>query len=681
MPSFNGFKKSLVIGKDDNASNSNHEGLLAHVRKLKDLSHKEMARMYSDWDYHDQIFRSKRDLDRQDQKALAKKEPTKLIVPLAFSQIMTFVAFAVQTVTQNSRFFELEYEGNHDPMNRILKESLELILERDLRRNKWNAFLVQFFLDVSRFWVGCAEVCYKEEYRNIRVQGTQSVPGIFGTAPTEEATDSYQQIPTFIGNRVYPISPYRFFPDTRLPLTRFQEGEFCASEDMFSMSSLRSDAETLFNLDKIPKMSEKDYRWRRANTRIEEMAYIPDARAQDAATVTGSMVTSGAVVVTKMVFDVVPNNFEIDGEKVLGTEKFPVRYICWYANDKTIIRFEEAYYLHGQFPYIAAQYMPDQQKTVNEGLSSVCDQITNLITWKLNAHLQSQKNSVRSKFVVDPAGIDTKNLDSDNPYIFLKKNASSTGVDRWIKQFVTTDVTAGVMQDVAALKDLLEGITGISGAMQGQYSSGRRSATQDRVVAQGASARAKTTLSSIWDEAFEPLGKQLLANNRQEMDEDTFYRIVGPGPFGPDLNVPKEILYQFFKSDPVSIATAEDFFVFDGTTPSEKAYLAQSLQEIFMLIMQNPTIMQVLGYGPEQIRYLFNEIYELRGVTPPNMPQASPQPQAQPVPLGSPESVDASGNPVQQQQAVPQLMPAQDTFPQYRAGASIVPMPPMPQTA
>lgn len=621
---FEHFKKGLLVGKQDNGSaepGPYHEPLLKHVKGLIDISRKEMAKHYATWDYHDQIFRSKRAMDKEDRAANAKGAPAKLIVPLTFSQIMTFVAFSVMNVTQNERFYELQ-QGNNDAKD--LKEIMEVLLERDCKRNGWNSFLVQFFLDVSRFWLGCAEVCYKEEYRMMRVTQEVEQEGAFGVMQKTNQT-SFQKVPKFVGNKVYPISPYRFFPDTRLPLTRFQEGEFCGSEDMFSMSSLRSDSDNLFNLDWIPKMSEKQYGERKSTSRIDDMDFIPSRSKDQDGSMSDSncQVRSGAVVVTKVVFDLIPNNFVVNDERPLGDEQFPIRYICWIANDSRIIRFDEAYYLHGQFPYVCAQYLPDQHQIVNEGLSSVCDQITNLITWKLNAHMTSQKATLDSKFIIDPAGVDIKSLESRSPYIFLKRNASQTGVDRYIKQFVTQDPTQGVMPDIASLKDLLESITGISGQMQGQYSQGRRSATQDRVVAQGASARAKTTLMSIWQDGLAPLGQQFLSNNRQEMDFDTFRRIVGSGPFGPNA-VPVEDLYALFKADPITIASSEDFFVFDGTLPSEKAFLAQSLQEIFTTIFTNPQIAGVLGYGPEQIRYLFNEIYTLRGVTPPSMPAPAP---------------------------------------------------------
>ena len=629
MP-FDTFKKAL---KD--TSSPEHGAMLKHVLDLVSISRKQMAQCYTQWDKHDETFRSRRKTDKEDRAADSKGQPKKLVVPLTFSQCMTFVAFNVMTLTQNKRFYTLEPTGVED---NPLREPMELILERDLRKNTWQAFLIQFFLDIARFSIGCAEVCYKEDYRFMRMEKTEDIVGAFGET-TQETSMPFEKVPVFVGNRVIPISPYRFFPDTRLPLTRYQEGEFCGSEDIYSMASLKGDTE-LFNLTKIPKYLEKEYAVRKVNSRIVEMDVRMERDSSTAGSVSepGGMVKSGPVCVTKMVCDIIPKNFGGDNKELgrLGTEPFPIRYLVWIANDKTIIRFEEAYYLHCKFPYILSQFLPDQHQIINESLADVCAQLTSLITWKLNAHITSQKNSVESKWIVDPAGIDVKSLESRSPYIYLRKNASQTGVDRYIKQFSTQDVTAGVMNDTAALKELLEGITGYSGMLQGQFSSGRRDATQSRAVVQGASARGKTTLGGIWDTGFEMLGKQLIANNRQEMDFETFSRVLGTQWKSTSVNPETgatftlDEMFTLFKADPITIATSEDFFVFDGSNPSENAFLAQSMQEILLSIMQNPEVAQILGYGAPQIQALFNEIYTLRGVTPARLPTPTPMQPPQP---------------------------------------------------
>lgn len=605
-----------------------------------------MCKKYSDWDRNDQTFRSLRPLDKEDRNAEAKNQPAKAVIPTNFSQIMTFVSFCIMSLTQNKRFFELEPTGTED---NPLREPMELILERDTRKNQWNAFLVQFFLDAGRFSLGAAEICWLEEMRKVRLMQEEAVEGPMGLEGTRNVS-TYVDVPTFVGNKVYPVSPYRFFPDTRLPITRYQEGEFCGSEDSFSLSSLQRRGDCI-NLDKIPKFDEKSREQRKATSRWDDETLQIRQNPNMGGGGTGDegeFVTKGNVVVTKVCTDITPKNFKVDQDTPLGTEDFPLRYIVWYANDATIIKFEEAYYLHGQFPYVCAQFLPDQHKTLNESLADFCNPVSNLISWLINAHVTSIRSTIEGKFIVDPAGIDVKSLESRSPYIFLKQNASQTGVDRYIQQFQVQDVTGKFMDDASGLKTILEEATGWAGPMQGQWSQGRRSATQDKVVAQGGSARGKMTLSAIWDGAFEPLGRQLIANNRQEMDLDTFSRIVGAGPHAVSdtspMGMTTEELFKLFKADPISIATSEDFFVFDGTTPSEKAFLAQSLQEIMVTILSNPQVSAVLGFGPEQVKALFQDIYTLRGVTPSRLPapRSPASPAIAPMPSPQPEPSAAS---------------------------------------
>lgn len=594
-----------------------------------------MGQWYDKWDENDAVFRSQRRIDKEDREQIEKGNLAKMIVPLTFAQIMTFISFNVMTLQQNRRFFELEPTGTED---NPLREPMELVLERDIRKNSWNAFLVQFFLDIGRFSLGVAEICYQEVTRKMRVPMTKTEDGPFGV-PIETQTVDFQDIPVFVGNKVYPVSPYRWYPDVSLPLQRFQEGEYCGSEDMWSMSGLKGDG-NLFNLDKIPKMSKKEFDTRKSISRIDEVQTRQnESMGANSSGGESDMVKSGSVVVTKIVLDIVPKDFEVEDGVSLGDEDFPVRYIVWYANDKTIVRFEEAYYLHCQFPYAMAQSSPDQHQLINESLADTCGPLASYFDWIANAHKASQANSLESKWVIDPENIDMKTVQGRSPFILMKKGASGTGVERYIKQFITTDVTQNALSEMGGLKELLESVTGFSGFMQGQSSPGRRSATQDKVVTQGASARGKLGLSCIWDSAFVSIGKQFIANNRQEMDADTFHRIVGNGPFGTAaMPIPVEELYSMFAADPVTIATSEDFFVFDGTLPSEKAFLAQSLQEILMEMLSNPQIAMVMGYGPQQFQQMMNDIYTLRGVTNARLPVpvATTQPAA---PMGQPPQV------------------------------------------
>src|SRR5215831_13426553 len=268
---FTEFREALIRKptKEDGAvliHTPEHSSLLHKVAALVNTSRADMSTYYDRWDLHDYTFRAFRRPDRDDFRMASKGQQRKIIVPLTYSQVMTFVSFSILTLMQNRRFFEFEpVPGEANP----LEEPLELIVERDLRRNQWMTFLVQFFLDIGRFSLGCAEIGWLEEIRNIRIPQTQDIQGAFGVK-TSVDTNDFVPLRVFGGNKVFPVSPYRFFPDTRMPLSRYQDGEFCASEDVWSYSALQAQARSLnlFNLDFIPKYTEAGYRRRREISRV-----------------------------------------------------------------------------------------------------------------------------------------------------------------------------------------------------------------------------------------------------------------------------------------------------------------------------------------------------------------------------------------------------------------------------
>jgi hypothetical protein len=59
-----------------------------------------------------------------------------------------------------------------------------------------------------------------------------------GVEVTVRPGSDWQEYVKYEGNLVRPISPYRWFPDTRFPIVDFQKGEFCAAEEEYSKTAL-----------------------------------------------------------------------------------------------------------------------------------------------------------------------------------------------------------------------------------------------------------------------------------------------------------------------------------------------------------------------------------------------------------------------------------------------------------
>src|SRR5690606_34056184 len=196
-----------------------HEALLQHVKELVDGSRKKMATYYKEWDRRDRVYQGKVELDSNDKEAQKKGDPEKMVIPMTYSQIQTFVAFCFNLYYQREYFFELEGTGEEDHRAAKLGEAL---LERYLEYNTVTAILYQLRLDVGRFSIGVVKAgWHKKTRKEWQVKEQNSVVQMLNrTIGRMTQTEEEVDVTEYLGNKIVNISPYRFFPDTRLPLTR-----------------------------------------------------------------------------------------------------------------------------------------------------------------------------------------------------------------------------------------------------------------------------------------------------------------------------------------------------------------------------------------------------------------------------------------------------------------------------
>src|SRR6266496_1004304 len=80
-----------------------HKQLLEDCKALVAISRRKMSEYYTIWDNNDNTFRGIRQRDKEDVAAHERREPEKMVVPISYSQITTFVAFCFSLYTQRER--------------------------------------------------------------------------------------------------------------------------------------------------------------------------------------------------------------------------------------------------------------------------------------------------------------------------------------------------------------------------------------------------------------------------------------------------------------------------------------------------------------------------------------------------------------------------------------------------
>ena len=341
----------------------------------------------------------------------------------------------------------------------------------------------------------------------------------------------WQEFVKYEGNLVRPVSPYRWFPDTRFPLVDFQKGEFCASEEDYPRTQLKDmeaagEVAGIDHVRGLPRNLEKN----RGGPTRTGLDIVPNMRATGGGggpEWASTKKTEGTVLVTKVQIWLVPSKFKFGpNSKKLGPEEFPVLYHLWYANDNRIIRVEPAYWWHNEFGWTLAQFTPDMQQTVSLGLADLIFRLQDVITWLINARITDVRRNLRGRNIINPVFIDTKTLDGEGD-IYMAKGTNPAMMDKAIRPLDVNDVTRTHMADADVLNKIMQAVTGVNDNAMGQYNSGRRSASEARVVTAGAAGRMKMHGQLIWDTSLGRAGRLMLSNLRQSLSYESFAGTIG----------------------------------------------------------------------------------------------------------------------------------------------------------
>jgi hypothetical protein len=580
--------------------------LEAHIKSSLRGSRSKISKNYQRWDRNIAVYRGLHIRDEEDLQAADANEPEKSVIPMSFAQVQTWAAFGFMLFRQNTTFYEMKATGAED---HPLADLIERGLERDLCHNAWNSKLYQFLLDMARCSIAPIKHWWTVDTAKIQVSRPMSLDILglpqFGGEETLELT-------TYEGNRIQNVSPFRFLPDLRLPITRWREGRFVADEDEWHITNVKE-------LEKKNLAAGVKY-VRQADRNLFKESDRVESRFATLAAELNSGSRAGQDATDFMTVKVEGNIWLTPQEYDLGPEDHPVLFNFILANDRLIsIMRQNA--LHFEFNYDLGVFSPDSEARLAEGLCDTINALQETVSWLYNTRIQSVRRSLDNHLVVHPSYVDLAALESRSPIIPLSKNTPVDDIRKYVSQIQVADSTTGHFQDADTLMKTMMFVTGVNENAMGQYAPGRRSATENRAANIGASSRMKMLLSCAWEMALGPLGRKLSINQRQGITLPTYQKIFGSS---------EEVLAKwpaFAPEDPAALVGNDDFLVFDGTLQSEKGFLAQNLQELVTTVIQNPEFAMASGFD---LQSALDEIQTLRGTS--NVRRFFKPPQVQPVP-------------------------------------------------
>lgn len=637
------------LTENDSNSSEFQRKVIQSVRQYMKASANKMQVFHTGWDANSYVYRGYRVTDKDDAASLREGTPPKVIVPITYAQVQTAISFILSTYTQRDNMFELRGSGPEDEKPSL---SLSTDLSYQLNDQKFVLKLYYWLLDALKQGFGVVRVEWDERYNKMRVAKqvpdntiTNTFKSVFGKSVPMKTEESVEKVLSYQGNKIRNISPYAFYPDPSVTIANFQEGQFVGSEEEVALATLESsEGEVYFGTDKIPKTLSKDIfdeRPRRVKGPFDQDKTTDPLLFKDQA--------NRAVIRTEMLIRLSEKRASELWGANLGDGTEPVIWMATVANDQKLIRFEPSGYLHGRYCYELFEFSPDHDSFFNPGLADTISELQNIVTFFLNSHIVNVKKIIANRFIVDPTKIHMEDIESGS--MFIRTKGAQGDIRRSIDQLVTSDVTRGHVADMEVLTQLVTLITGVNENALGQYSAGRRSATEARNVNAGSAARLKMHATLAWMQGIEPLARQVLSNTRQWRTKEVYESIVGTMA----LDAPFETTIY---ADPKKLAGGYDFVPYDATLPTDRQFQAGVLQELFTVLVQNPNTIQLLNKDPIKLLNYIAQLYNIRnmrdfdlqplgppggGLPPPPTAQVVPNQQAADAAGAGAPSMDMTG--------------------------------------
>jgi len=494
-----------------------------------------------------------------------------------------------------------------------------------------------WLLDPIKYGFGVVGHYWTEEMSYVRreIEEPRTFFGVPlpGAAPIKRTIR--EEVPGYVGCKLFNVRPQDCFPDTRVPMARFQEGEFFGRYVEIPWHEIVSGAQSgeYFNLDELKleqgKEGDSSSAWTYRDRGSAGATTLPNDNSSSAAFDIPAGVMKGHEICIRL----------IPSQWGFGTGDKHELWVFTMSNSNVICRARPLGLYHNKFPFDIITSEPDGYSIFNPSMLDRIAPLQNAMTWLLNAHFYNVRAALNNQFLVDPSRVVVK--DVQNPragkLIRLKPMGYGGDVRTMIQQFQVSDITRANLSDLQVFEVMAQRVLGVNDSMMGQAQvGGRRTATESRTATTHAISRLKTQCEWFSAMGWTPLSMKMLQTSQQLLSKGTEMRVVGDiGQLSPS----------FTQVDAASISGMFDFVPLDGTLPVDRFAQANLWQMMLGQMRNYPQIMQTYD-----IAKIFAWVAQLGGMKNLNQFRLQMQPD------GLLQQQAAAGNMVPIGEAMPNIM-------------------------
>ena len=560
-----------------------HGDILTALVQRKKFSADKMSDRHGIWTKNEEsakAYINLKEADRLKKNDIKNGRPQYVTLTVPYSYGLMMAAHTWWTSVFLARNPVLQYSVRHGMSMGGSELAVESLMAYQTNVGRMLVPWSNWLLDTPKYGVGwVGHYWMNETIRTTKIVKEETTFGAFTTGKTQKVKRTVE-IPGYQGNKVFNIRPQDAFPDPRVSLANFQDGEFFARYVEISWLDIHEGAisKKYMNIDvlkkKCPNGKYADPDRDMGSSNFE----IPDSNEFDTSTL--GIPHTGIVECFEIYVHLIPKLWKIGkGEK-------RELWVFVIAHNDIIIAARPLGALHNEFPVDNMEYEQDAHTLFTRSMLETVEPLNDALTWLMNSHFYAVRKSMNNQFIYDPMKV--RGSDFSDPeeglLIRLKPDAYGQPINTCIQQLNVTDNTKNNMQDMRVVMEMMQRVTGVNDIIMGMMSNGgRQTATEVRGASGGSANRLKAQAEFMSAQGFAPHSQRLLQTTQQHLDIERMYRIAGdllPGG-AQDLEVGPEHIAGFY-----------DFVAIDGSLPVDKFAQANLWRELMAQMAQIEPIAQ-----------------------------------------------------------------------------------------
>lgn len=595
-----------------------HKKLVGMLSSRLKLAHKAQLEKHGDWDKAEDTILAyvpESDLDaarRNKRESEGEPKYTTIKIPYTFALLMAYHTYLTSVFFARSPVHQ--FAGRHGETEDQV-QALEALISYQTEVGEMLGPYYLWLYDAGKYGLGVVEEYWCEE----ELQYAQIMQD-----PEDENKKVLVRVRRvgYKGNKISNIHPRDFLPDPRVPVGRFQEGEFAFARKRLSWETIvRRKAQGYYmNTDRLKGKGTRDF--------ASEVAGSSQGSSQlDRPENNINLVLDDAteekhpavVVAYEGCVTIIPSEWG------LGDSDFPEKWMFTITGDlATIIGCQPHGAMHCRYPYGVLEQEVEAYGTWNRGLPDIIDPLQNTMDWLLNQHFFNVRAALNNQFIIDPSKIVVRDSEDGGPgFVYrLRPEAYGQDIRSFFYQVPVADVTRSHVTDVNTMLSVGERVTGINDQILGVLSgAGRKTATEVRTSTGFGVNRLKTTAEYMSNTGFSQHTSRILMNTQQYYDGTQKFRIAG----NLITDMSQGAMQHFLEVTPEMIQGQYNFVPVDGTLPVDRLALANLWKELLLQMRTVPGLVAQYDLGR-----IFAHVANLAGIR--NLQQFKLQ-------IGSPESL------------------------------------------